>query len=66
MSQLAREMGSIWPLLHRHLLRLEGAGLVSSKLKRSADGKALKSFEVTPFALEINPATVTKAAATLP
>jgi predicted transcriptional regulator len=65
-SQLAREIGISRPLLHLHLQKLEDAGLVSGKLELSADGKALNYFEVTRFAIEITPATVSKAAATLP
>ncbi len=65
-SQLAREIGISRPLLHLHLQKLESAGLVSSKLELSADGKALNYFEVTRFAIDITPATITKAAATLP
>jgi|SRR5579883_1758344 len=65
-SQLAREIGISRPLLHLHLQKLESAGLVSSKLELSADGKALNYFEVTRFTIDINPATITKAAATLP
>lgn len=65
-SQLAREIGISRPLLHLHLQKLEEAGLVSSKLELSADGKALNYFEVTSFAIEISPAVITKAAATLP
>jgi DNA-binding transcriptional ArsR family regulator len=65
-SQLAREIGISRPLLHLHLQKLEGAGLVSSKLELSPDGKALNYFEVTRFAIDITPATITKAAATLP
>lgn len=65
-SQLAREIGISRPLLHLHLQKLEDAGLVSSKLELSPDGKALNYFEVTRFAIEITPATVAKAAATLP
>lgn len=65
-SQLAREIGISRPLLHLHLQKLEDAGLVSSKLELSSDGKALNYFEVTRFAIEITPATVAKAAATLP
>ncbi len=63
-SQLAREMGISRPLLHLHLQRLEGAGLVSSEPELFADGQALKYFEVTRFALKINPATITPAAVT--
>jgi predicted transcriptional regulator len=65
-SQLAREIGISRPLLHLHLQKLEEAGLVSSKLELSTDGKALNYFEVTPFAIDITPAIITKAAATLP
>jgi predicted transcriptional regulator len=64
-SQLAREIGISRPLLHLHLHKLEEAGLVSSKLELSADGKALNYFEVTPFAIDITPAIITRAAATL-
>jgi predicted transcriptional regulator len=65
-SQLAREIGISRPLLHLHLQKLEEAGLVSSKLELSLDGKALNYFEVTPFAIDVTPAIITKAAATLP
>lgn len=65
-SQLARDIGISRPLLHLHLRKLQDAGLVSSKLELSPDGKALKYFEVTRFAIEITPATISKAAATLP
>jgi predicted transcriptional regulator len=65
-SQLAREIGISRPLLHLHLQKLEDAGLVSSKLELSSDGKALNYFEVTPFAIDITPAIITKAVATLP
>jgi predicted transcriptional regulator len=65
-SQLAREIGISRPLLHLHLQKLEEAGLVSSKLELSSDGKALNYFEVTAFAIDVTPAIITKAAATLP
>ncbi len=65
-SQLAREIGISRPLLHLHLQKLEAAGLVSSKLELSPEGKALNYFEVTRFALEITPASISKAIATLP
>lgn len=64
-SQLAREVGISRPLLHLHLQKLEDAGLVTSKLELSHDGKALKYFEVAPFALTLTPAAITEAAATL-
>ncbi|HEX3837913.1 MAG TPA: winged helix-turn-helix domain-containing protein [Steroidobacteraceae bacterium] len=65
-SQLAREVGISRPLLHLHLQKLEAAGLVSSRLELSADGKALNFFEVTKFGFELNPAFIAKAAASLP
>lgn len=64
-SQLARELGISRPLLHLHLQKLEEAGLVSSQLELSADGKALNYFEVTPFALELTPGAIARAATTL-
>jgi predicted transcriptional regulator len=65
-SQLAREVGISRPLLHLHLQKLEAAGLVSSRLELSADGKALNFFEVTKFEVEVTPAFIAKAAASLP
>lgn len=65
-SQLAREVGISRPLLHLHLQKLEAAGLVSSKLELSADGKALNYFEVTKFCIELTPAVIAKAADSLP
>lgn len=65
-SQLAREVGISRPLLHLHLQKLESAGLVSSKLELSPDGKALNYFEVTKFDIELTPAIIAKAAASLP
>jgi DNA-binding transcriptional ArsR family regulator len=64
-SQLAREVGISRPLLHLHLQKLEEAGLVTSKLELSADGKALNYFEVTDFGIELTPAAIVKAAASL-
>ena len=65
-SQLARELGISRPLLHLHLQKLEAAGLVSSKLELSPDGKALNYFEVRKFAIELTPSGIAKAAASLP
>src|SRR6202789_2169694 len=48
-SQLAREVGISRPLLHLHLQKLEDAGLVTSQLELSHDGKALNSFQVRSF-----------------
>ena len=64
-SRLAREIGISRPLLHLHLQKLEDAGLVTSKLELSQDGKALNYFEVTKFAVHLTPATVADAARTL-
>ncbi len=64
-SQLARELGISRALLQVHLRKLEAAGLVSAALELSADGKAMKFYEVKPFAFELTPATVAAAARTL-
>jgi predicted transcriptional regulator len=64
-SQLARELGISRPLLHLHLQKLEEAGLVTSKLELSDDGKALNYFEVTKFDFELTPAAVAAAAKSL-
>lgn len=61
-SQLARKLNLSRPLLHLHLQKLEEAGLVTSQLELSTDGKALKYFEVTDFHLLLTPATITAAA----
>jgi predicted transcriptional regulator len=65
-SQLAREIGISRPLLHLHLQKLETAGLVSSKLELSSDGKALNYFEVAKFVIELTPAIIAKAVVSLP
>ena len=64
-SQLAREVGISRPLLHLHLQKLEEAGLVTSKLELSGDGKALNYFEVADFAFELTPTAIVKAAESL-
>jgi DNA-binding transcriptional ArsR family regulator len=64
-SALAREIGISRPLLHLHLQKLEDAGLVTSKLELSQDGKALNYFEVTEFDFHLTPAAVADAAKTL-
>jgi predicted transcriptional regulator len=64
-SQLAREVGMSRPLLHLHLQKLEEAGLVTSRLELSADGKALNFFEAAPFAIELTPSALVEAAASL-
>lgn len=64
-SELARQVGLSRPLVHMHLQRLEAAGLVTGSLELSEDGKALKFFAVTPFALELTPDVIAAAAETL-
>ncbi|HEY2178757.1 MAG TPA: helix-turn-helix transcriptional regulator [Caulobacteraceae bacterium] len=64
-SRLAREIGISRPLLHLHLQKLQDAGLVTSQLELSQDGKALNYFEVTRFAFHLTPAAVAEAAKTL-
>lgn len=64
-SRLARELGISRALLQVHLRKLEAAGLVSSTLEVSEDGKAMKFYEVTPFALHLTPKTIMVAARTL-
>jgi DNA-binding transcriptional ArsR family regulator len=64
-SQLARELGISRPLLHLHLQKLEEAGLVTSQLELSQDGKALNYFEVRSFDFELTPAAIAEAAKSL-
>jgi predicted transcriptional regulator len=64
-SQLAREVQISRPLLQIHLRKLEQAGLVSSVLEMSNDGKSMKFYDVTPFSWELTPSLIAKAAATL-
>jgi predicted transcriptional regulator len=64
-SQLAREIGISRPLLHLHLQKLEAAGLVSSQLELSQDGKALNYFEVSRFDVPLTPQAIAAAASTL-
>lgn len=64
-SQLARELGISRPLLYLHLQKLEAAGLVTGHLELSADGKAMKFFEVTPFSVHLTPDRIVAAVKTL-
>lgn len=64
-SALARAVRISRPLVHMHLQRLEAAGLVTGRLELSDDGKAMKFFEVTPFAIDLTPELVVTAARTL-
>jgi DNA-binding transcriptional ArsR family regulator len=64
-SHLAREIGVSRPLVHMHLRRLEAVGLIAGNLELSDDGKAMKYYEVTDFALRLTPETLAEAAQTL-
>jgi DNA-binding transcriptional ArsR family regulator len=64
-SQLARDIGISRPLLHLHLQKLEEAGLVSSRLELSADGKALNYYKVRNFAFPLTPSAIAAAAQSL-
>jgi predicted transcriptional regulator len=64
-SRLARDLGISRALLQVHLRKLETAGLVSASVEVSADGKAMKFYEVAPFALHLTPETIVMAARTL-
>ncbi len=64
-SQLAREIGISRPLLYLHLQKLEGAGLVTSQLELSQDGKALNYFEVNSFNFALTPAAIVEAVKSL-
>lgn len=64
-SQMARDLGISRPLLHMHLKKLEGAGLVTGELALSESGKALNWYSVTDFALSLTPDTISKAVETL-
>ena len=64
-SQLARELGISRALLQVHLRKLEAAGLVSADGEVSPDGKAMKFYEVTPFAVLLTPEVIEAAARTL-
>ena len=64
-SQLARELGISRPLLHLHLQKLEEAGLVTSRLELSSDGRALNYFKVANFNFELTPTAIAAAAKSL-
>jgi DNA-binding transcriptional ArsR family regulator len=64
-SQLARDLGISRALLQVHLKKLEASGLVTSTLEVSEDGKAMNYYEVVPFAVNLTPAAVEQASATL-
>jgi predicted transcriptional regulator len=64
-SQIARQLQISRPLLQIHLRKLEKAGLVSSVLELSEEGRSMKFYDVTPFSLELTPRLIARAAATL-
>ncbi|HUN32944.1 MAG TPA: helix-turn-helix domain-containing protein [Trebonia sp.] len=64
-SALARALGISRALLQVHLRKLESAGLVRSSVEVSDDGKAMKFYEVAPFALTLTPEVIAAAAGTL-
>jgi DNA-binding transcriptional ArsR family regulator len=64
-SELARIVRLSRPLVHAHLARLTAAGLVSSSIEVSADGKATRYVEVAPFLVSLSPAVIAQAAQTL-
>jgi DNA-binding transcriptional ArsR family regulator len=64
-SELARELQISRPLLHMHLNRLEAAGLISGRHEISADGKALRFFEVVKFEEQLTPQRISEAVKTL-
>lgn len=64
-SQLARDLGISRALLQVHLRKLEAAGLVTASVEVSADGKAMKFYEVAPFTLYLTPEVIRAATRTL-
>ncbi|MEU5342172.1 MULTISPECIES: ArsR family transcriptional regulator [unclassified Streptomyces] len=64
-SRLARELGISRALLQVHLRKLETAGLVTSRLVLSEDGKAMKYYDIVPFSLHLTPEALVAAALSL-
>ena len=64
-SQLARELEMSRPLVHMHLRRLEEAGLVVGRMQLSTDGKAMRFFDVAPFAYQLTPEMIRNAVRTM-
>lgn len=65
-SQLARDLGISRPLLHLHVQKLQEAGLVTSRLELSDDGKALNYLELAPFRLDLTADSIRQVAESLP
>jgi predicted transcriptional regulator len=64
-SRLARELGISRALLQVHLRKLEAAGLVAADIEVSADGKAMKFYQIAPFAVLLTPEVIEAATCTL-
>lgn len=64
-SQLAREVGISRPLVQIHLRKLQSAGLVTSHLELSEEGKAVNYYELEPLHLELTADLIADAAKTL-
>ena len=54
-SQLARDLEVSLPVLHVHLAKLQEAGLVTSSLRFSDDGKSLRHFELAAIRYPADP-----------
>lgn len=65
-SQLARDLNISRPLLIMHLKKMEEAGLVSSGLEVSPDGKAMRVYQLEDFDIRLTPSEIAKAASKLP
>jgi predicted transcriptional regulator len=57
-SELARRLELSRPLLYMHLDRLEKAQVVMGSLELSADGKAMKYFQLAPLELRVTTETI--------
>ncbi len=64
-SRLARDLGISRALLQVHLRKLQAAGLVSAAIEVSEEGKAMKFYQVAPFAVHLTPETIRLTARTL-
>ncbi|MEV0228151.1 ArsR family transcriptional regulator [Nonomuraea sp. NPDC050786] len=64
-SRLARELGISRALLQVHLKKLEAAGLVSSQLELSEEGKAMKYYAIRGFSIHLTPELIQDAVRTL-
>jgi predicted transcriptional regulator len=65
-SELARRVGMSRALLYMHLTKLEEAGFITGHHELTEDGKAMKVFEVVPFVISVDIATITSAVANDP